>query len=32
MFMRRGWVVEEEIGGENGGDGLLRRRWRKYKV
>ena len=26
--MRRGWVVEEEIGGENGGDGLLRRRWR----
>ena len=23
---RRRWVVEEEIGGEIGGDGLLRRR------
>ena len=28
LRMRRGWVVEEEIGGENGGDVLLRRRWR----
>ena len=26
MFRRRGWVVEEEIGGEDGGDGYLRRR------
>ena len=25
VFRRRGWVVEE-IGGENRGDGLLRRR------
>ena len=32
VFRRRGWVVKEEIGGENRGDGLLKRRYEVEEV